>query len=109
MNEDMNKAICDRNSYLPILCLRHFRLTFGSWSIGCRSILGSGDIWFLELDVFIEDGKCLCDFFTQFLFIIDPDFVSPPFFLKNLTLNMSLQGNQLQVIHFEKHAGHLAS
>ena len=60
-----------KNSYRRILCLCLFRLTFGSRSFGSRSILGSGDIRLLKLDVVIKDGKRLGNLFTQFVTVLN--------------------------------------
>ena len=65
-----------KNSYRRILCLRLFRLTFGSRGFGSRSILGSGNVRLLKLDVVIKDGKRLGNLFTQFVVILNPKLIS---------------------------------
>lgn len=65
-----------KDSYLRILCLRLFRLTFGSRGFGSRSILGSGNVRLLKLDVVIKHVKRLSNLFTQFVVILTPRFVS---------------------------------
>lgn len=65
-----------RSPKKSVLCFRLFGLTFGRRGFRCRSILGSGNIRLLKLDVIIKDSKRLSDFFAQFLIIINPNFVS---------------------------------
>ena len=71
----MQEVLLGNGSDVRSLCLRLFSfavllLFYGTTLLRCDTI------GILSLDVVVEDCKCLVNFLTQFVIVVNPEFVS---------------------------------